>query len=102
MRPPSPPPQHHPHQVEELMESCSGEIYVHHLWGYYFFLPGISFFPAGRWHLPHEDVHMLLLTIRRFLLTCMCCSRCCCLRLSPHLSSAAPAMHVHAGAHIHA
>ena len=48
------------------MESCSGEIYVHHLWGYYFFLPGISFFPAGRWHLPHEDVHMLLLTIRRW------------------------------------
>ena len=38
---------------------------MHHVWGRYFFLPGINFFPMGKWHLPESDVKVLVLTIRR-------------------------------------
>ena len=48
-----------------MLDQCKGEIYVHHVWGHYFFLPGINFFPMGSWHLPANDVKMLVLTIRR-------------------------------------
>ncbi len=47
-----------------MLDACKGEIYVHHLWGHYFFLPGLPFLPSKRWHLPFKDVKALLLTIR--------------------------------------
>ena len=53
-----------PAQVEDMMEQCKGEVYVHHLWGHYFFLPGIHFFQMGAWHMPHQDVRTLVVTLR--------------------------------------
>ncbi|GAX83155.1 hypothetical protein CEUSTIGMA_g10581.t1 [Chlamydomonas eustigma] len=52
-------------KVEEMMEQCKGEVYVHHLNGQYFFLPGLHFFQAGRWRLPQEDMKVLVAAIRR-------------------------------------
>ncbi|GAX75211.1 hypothetical protein CEUSTIGMA_g2655.t1 [Chlamydomonas eustigma] len=52
-------------KVEEMMDQCKGEVYVHHLKGHYFFLPGLHFFQAGRWHLPYEDMRMLVAAVRR-------------------------------------
>ena len=52
-------------RVEEMLEQTKGEIYIHHLWGHFFFLPGVHFYPMGRWSLPVADVKMLVLTIRR-------------------------------------
>eukprot|EP00798_Chlamydomonas_sp_ICE-L_P030402 gene30402-35407_t len=52
-------------KIEEMMPCTKGEIYIHHLWGRYFFLPGIYFWPAGRWHLPCEEMTALITIMRR-------------------------------------
>ena len=52
-------------KIDEMIESTKAEIYIHHLWGSYFFLPGLLAFPLGSWHLPEEDVTQLVCSIRR-------------------------------------
>lgn len=40
------------------------QVYMHHLYGHYFFLPGIPFKQLGKWHLPQEEMKKLITIIK--------------------------------------
>lgn len=52
-------------KVDDMIEATKAEIYIHHLWGSYFFFPGLLAFPLGSWHLPEKKVSLLVCSIRR-------------------------------------
>ncbi|KAL6765926.1 Fusaric acid resistance protein-like-domain-containing protein [Haematococcus lacustris] len=60
-------------KVEDMLASARGEVFIHQFWGYYMFLPswiplslyGITFKQPGKWHLPYEDMDVLITVVRR-------------------------------------